>query len=197
MTATIGMLDVPQARYSTSSSSSTRHPRRPPPSQASSPGVSPEIPFAGPPPYLSIYAANNSALPLPAGSSPIPSRASSPLPFLYSSAPSSASSELESDGEAPVLTRRRITPRERPPRWWFSQSTLRRRRRESGWFLRQVRRWTRAIVRSPFCPRQPWTIVRHSLAHVLEHASDPTRSLLLSSSFPYSLLRLLSALSMH
>ncbi|VDB84947.1 unnamed protein product [Peniophora sp. CBMAI 1063] len=150
------MLDIPQARYSNPSSSSTRHPRRPPPSQASSPGVSPEIPFAGPPPYLSIYSAVSNSAP---GSSPIPSRASSPLPFLYSSAPSSASSELESDGEAPVLTRRRVTPRERPPRWWFSQSTLRRRRRESGWFLRQARRWTRAIVRSPFCPRQPWTIL--------------------------------------
>ncbi|KAI0669851.1 hypothetical protein C8Q78DRAFT_1139100 [Trametes maxima] len=108
-----------------------------------------------------------------ATNTPLPSRASSPLPFYYSGA-SSCSSDSESEPESPLLGR---AQRQRQPpwrereregrRWWalpFGANNTevwrrRRRWRDVIWGLRSCKRVLRRLVRHPLFPKTPVTIL--------------------------------------
>lgn len=110
-----------------------------------------------------------------ATNTPVPSRAPSPPPFYYSGT-SSCSSDSESEPDSPLLgpTRRRQSWRESErPRWWslpFGSGSSsvnvtepwRRRRqwRDLKGILRSCKRIFRRMVRHPFFPKTPVTIVR-------------------------------------
>lgn len=95
---------------------------------------------------------------------PIPSRSSSPVPLYFHT--TSCSSGTESDQDSPALllgsNRRGPTWRERP-RWW--QMGRRRRRGTLGWF-RMAKRVLRRLIRHPFVPKTPLTIVRKNSSQI-------------------------------
>ncbi|KAI0778237.1 hypothetical protein BD413DRAFT_464972 [Trametes elegans] len=104
-----------------------------------------------------------------ATNTPLPSRASSPLPFLYSGA-SSCSSDSESEPESPLLGRTRRQPpwREGDRRRWWSLSLRsdntegwrrKRRWRDVIWGMRSCKRIVRRLVRHPLFPKTPITIL--------------------------------------
>ncbi|KAH9486956.1 Beta-1,3-galactosyltransferase pvg3 [Psilocybe cubensis] len=99
--------------------------------------------------------------PSSASSTPTQSRSTSPLPQFY---PQPTSCPSESDSEEPHSPLLR-THHSRPP-WWREQprrpwwSVAPRRREERAWRpARLARRWLRRLVRHPFFPSQPITIV--------------------------------------
>ena len=93
-----------------------------------------------------------------ATSTPIPSRSSSPLPQFYSSNPSSScTSDTDSEPNSPLLRNtRNLWWRENRRRWWTISP---RRRRRGGRIIRMVKKSARRLVRHPFFPSQPITIV--------------------------------------
>ncbi|KAI0375052.1 hypothetical protein BV20DRAFT_934269 [Pilatotrama ljubarskyi] len=104
-----------------------------------------------------------------ATNTPLPSRASSPLPFYYSGT-SSCSSDSESEPESPLLgrTQRRPLWRDNRPRRRWSLSIgatnadgwrRRRRWRDVVWGLRSCKRVVRRLVRHPLFPKTPVTIL--------------------------------------
>lgn len=100
-----------------------------------------------------------------ASSTPIPSRSASPLPpFLSSSPPSSCTSDTESEPNSPLIRgSRNQWWREDRRRWWMIGSSMRRRRRRDWTITRFLKKWTRKIIRHPFFPKQPITIVCYTL----------------------------------
>ncbi|KAF8641119.1 hypothetical protein AX17_000761 [Amanita inopinata Kibby_2008] len=95
-----------------------------------------------------------------ANSTPLPSRSASPhLPYLSSQPSSSCYSDSDSETDASYLrlsTRRNSWWREDRRSWW----SLSRRKRQRHWkCIRFLKRWTRRILRHPFIPGQPITIV--------------------------------------
>ncbi|KAF8198976.1 glycosyltransferase family 31 protein [Pholiota molesta] len=85
-----------------------------------------------------------------ASSTPVPSRSTSPLPQLY---PAHQSSSCPSDSDSEP----RPWWRENRRAWWATSS---RRRPQRGWrAMRATRRWLRRLVRHPFFPGQPVTII--------------------------------------
>lgn len=113
---------------------------------------------------------------------PVPSRTNSPLPSFYHSGISSASpSDTDSEPASPLLssTRRSTWRREEPRRWWtLNSSGYRRRRRDSGcsFSFRSLKRACRRVIRHPFFPKQPITIVRLLCRLALSlHTSNGTR----------------------
>lgn len=97
-----------------------------------------------------------------AASTPIPSRSTSPLPQFYSSNPSSScTSDTDSEPSSPLLRNtRNLWWRENRRRWWTMSPH---RRRRGGRIIRTVKKWTRRLVRHPFFPSQPITIVSYCL----------------------------------
>ncbi|KDR84965.1 hypothetical protein GALMADRAFT_233482 [Galerina marginata CBS 339.88] len=98
-----------------------------------------------------------------ASSTPLPSRSTSPLPQFYPVAQSS-SSPSDSDSEEPSSPLLRDHPNRNP--WWREHgrrtwwSGTNRRRQKRGWRITRVsKRWLRRLVRHPFFPSQPITIV--------------------------------------
>ena len=130
-----------------------------------------------------------------APNTPVPARSSSPFPFYYSGA-SSCSSDSESEPDSPLLSgSRRPTSSWRNgerPRWWQfrlgsrgssagSTDAWRRRRRfrDVSWGLRSCKRLLRRLVRHPFFPKTPVTIVSpvRSFIHVgFRACREPTLS---------------------
>lgn len=109
-------------------------------------------------------------------------RSTSPLPAFYHSGISSASpSDTDSEPASPLLssTRRTTWRREEPRRWWtLNSSGYRRRRRDSGFSFsfRSLKRACRRVIRHPFFPKQPITIVRLLCRRALSlHSSNGTR----------------------
>ena len=107
-----------------------------------------------------------------ASNTPLPSRTPSPVPLYFSGA-SSCSSESESeldDGPftgSTLSSSRSSSWREERRRWWIMGAVRRRRRREriGGW--RAMKRGLRLLIRHPFFPKTPVTIVCTSpLQHV-------------------------------
>ncbi|KAL4267148.1 glycosyltransferase 31 family protein [Pleurotus pulmonarius] len=98
-----------------------------------------------------------------ATTTPIPSRAGSPLPQYFSSlAPSSCTSDTESEPESPLLRSSSRVQWRDDRRWWTigaAPLTRRRRRRRGRQWARTLRKWARAVLRHPLFPRQPITII--------------------------------------
>ncbi len=103
-----------------------------------------------------------------ANNTPIPSRAPSPTPFYYSGT-SSCDSDSESDSDSSGETLRPHWREYERPRWWeirlgarASGETWGRRRRwrDVIWGMRSCKRLVRRLVRHPFFPKTPVTIVR-------------------------------------
>ena len=98
-----------------------------------------------------------------ASSTPVPSRSTSPLPQFYPpNHSSSCPSDTDSEPHSPLI---RGSPNLHP--WWRDNrrgwwSTSRRRRKRSGYMARTLKRWMRRILRHPFFPSQPITIVSTS-----------------------------------
>ncbi|KAI0932154.1 hypothetical protein AcW2_000853 [Taiwanofungus camphoratus] len=95
--------------------------------------------------------------------SPVPSRTASPAPP-YSSGASSCSSDSDGESEldaAHFLDRPHRHPqwREDRRRWWITDAIRRRRHRETVGGLRTVKRGLRLVVRHPFFPKTPVTIL--------------------------------------
>lgn len=141
-------------------------PRPDPPSGTSFPlnspaqHISPDLTLLDPTYQHSVGTTPNSS----AMNTPLPSRSPSPLPPFYSSAPSSAS-DTDSDEPASPWPLDNYPPppfsHEGRPRWWhISQRGRRRPRRPVGWGYRYTMRILRRVVRHPFFPRHPSTIVR-------------------------------------
>lgn len=103
-----------------------------------------------------------------ANNTPLPSRAPSPTPFYYSGT-SSCDSDSESDSDSSGETLRPHWRDYDRPRWWEirlrsganGEAWNRRRRwRDVIWGLRSCKRLARRLVRHPFFPKTPVTIVR-------------------------------------
>lgn len=117
----------------------------------------------GPPEFL---------LPQSANPSPVPSRSPSPLPIHYISPGASSSSytsDADSEPTSPLLglanSRRRSWWNDDAHRWWLmgSRPNSRRRRqrlrRETRFNFRSLKRQVRRLIRHPFFPKQPTSIV--------------------------------------
>lgn len=100
-------------------------------------------------------------------STPVPSRSVSPLPQFYSSAQSSCTSDDESEPSSPLMGNRPLPSRvpwwrKERRRWWSSGPSpgrfRGRRNRNVGW-LRSTKKSIRRLIRHPFFPSQPITIV--------------------------------------
>ena len=99
-------------------------------------------------------------------STPLPSRAPSPLQSYYSGT-SSCDSDSEDEPDSPLLSRTRQEPPWREterPRWFLRLRTNDARRgrlrwRDVVWGLRSCKRLVRRLVRHPFFPKTPVTIV--------------------------------------
>jgi hypothetical protein len=114
---------------------------------------SPRPDFLFPPTQQSGHSSISST----ATSTPVPSRSTSPLPQFYSSNPSSScTSDTDSEPTPFLRTNRNLWGRENRRRWW---TTSRRRRKRDGRIMRTLKKWTRKLVRHPFFPSQPITIV--------------------------------------
>ena len=107
-----------------------------------------------------------------ATNTPLPSRAPSPMPSSYYSGTSSCSSDSEDEPDSPLLSRTRQDPSWRDserPRWALFRARAnslggegrrgRRRWRDIVWGLRSCKRLVRRLVRHPFFPKTPVTIV--------------------------------------
>lgn len=109
------------------------------------------------PQFLAIFSRRSSI------SSTATSRSNSPLPQLYPLSNQSSSCPSDSDSEPSLpllfnLVNRDAFWRE-DRRSWLSSST--RRRRKKGWRItRFVKKWLKWLIRLPFFPNQPTTIVR-------------------------------------
>ncbi|KAJ7169859.1 glycosyltransferase family 31 protein [Mycena filopes] len=89
--------------------------------------------------------------------SPLPSRSPSPLPQFRHSTASSSTSDTDSETTSPLLRANRRS-------WWLDDSRKwwtisRRRRRRHGRIVTSVKKWSRWLLRHPFFPRQPITII--------------------------------------
>jgi len=94
---------------------------------------------------------------------PLPSRSPSPLPPFYSSAPSSGSETDSDEPGSPLLlgTYSSSYLSDVQPRWWnIRQRSRRGPRRNVGWGYKPMLRVFRRIVRHPFFPKHPSSIVR-------------------------------------
>jgi len=119
---------------------------------------SPPSQFLSPP----MLRSGHSSVCSSATSTPVPSRAGSPLPqFLISNPSYSSSSYTESDSEhefsASLFRNRRSSWRTDRQQWWQLPRTGRRRRDCS--LFRVIKRWFRRLVRHPFVPKTPLAIV--------------------------------------
>ncbi|KAF7347855.1 Glycosyltransferase family 31 protein [Mycena venus] len=90
---------------------------------------------------------------------PLPSRSASPLPQFRHSTASSSTSDTDSETTSPLL---RANANRRS--WWVDDSRKwwtisRRRRRRHGRIVTSFKKWSRWLLRHPFFPRQPITII--------------------------------------
>ncbi|KAF8213074.1 hypothetical protein K438DRAFT_1706645 [Mycena galopus ATCC 62051] len=92
-----------------------------------------------------------------AANTPLPSRAASPLPQFRHSTASSSTSDTDSETTSPLLrANRRSWWSDDSRKWW---TISRRRRRRHGRIVTSFKKWSRWLLRHPFFPRQPITII--------------------------------------
>ncbi|TCD71562.1 hypothetical protein EIP91_008943 [Steccherinum ochraceum] len=100
-----------------------------------------------------------------ASATPNPSRSSSPAPLYFQSSSCSSGEDSDPEPESPLLLGASLgRRREEAPRWWqvttaSSTSRRRRRRRDAASWVRTAKRVTRKLVRLPFVPKTPLTII--------------------------------------
>ncbi|KAJ7071054.1 glycosyltransferase family 31 protein [Mycena amicta] len=90
---------------------------------------------------------------------PHPSRPTSPMPQFRTSTASSSTSDTDSETTSSPLLRTN-----RRPSWWGDDrrqwwNMSRRRRKRHGWIVTSLKKWSRWLIRHPFFPRQPITII--------------------------------------
>lgn len=114
-----------------------------------------------------------------ADNTPVPSRSTSPLPQFYPVAQSS-DCPSDSDSEEPPSSPLLLDSRHRNPSWrehrrpWWANP--RRRPKRGSRALRVTKRWLRHLIRHPFFPGQPITIVRLScFLHHVAQLINPNR----------------------
>ncbi|KAJ7244774.1 hypothetical protein B0H12DRAFT_1188042 [Mycena haematopus] len=94
-----------------------------------------------------------------ATSTPLPSRAASPLPQFRHLNASSSTSDTDSETTSPLLranANRRSWWSDDSRKWW---TISRRRRRRHGRIVTSFKKWSKWLIRHPFFPRQPITII--------------------------------------
>ncbi|KAJ7092701.1 hypothetical protein C8R44DRAFT_844200 [Mycena epipterygia] len=92
-----------------------------------------------------------------ATTTPVPSRSASPLPQFRTSTASSSTSDTDSETTSPLLrANRRSWWLDDRRKWW---TISRRRRRRHGRIVTSMKKWSRWLLRHPFFPRQPITII--------------------------------------
>ncbi|KAJ7783757.1 glycosyltransferase family 31 protein [Mycena maculata] len=92
-----------------------------------------------------------------ASTTPVPSRSTSPLPQFRTSTASSSTDDDESETTSPLLrTNRRSWWTDDRRKWW---TISRRRRKRHGIVFTSLKKWSRWLLRHPFFPRQPITII--------------------------------------
>ncbi|KAJ7225538.1 glycosyltransferase family 31 protein [Mycena pura] len=88
---------------------------------------------------------------------PVPSRSASPIPQFRTSTASSSTSDTDSETTSPLLrVNRRSWWLDDRRKWW---TISRRRRKRHGRIVTSLKKWSRWLVRHPFFPRQPITII--------------------------------------
>ncbi|KAJ6604626.1 glycosyltransferase family 31 protein [Mycena vulgaris] len=92
-----------------------------------------------------------------ATTTPVPSRPASPLPQFRTSTASSSTSDTDSETTSPLLrSNRRSWWTDDRRKWW---TISRRRRKRHGRIVTSLKKWSRWLLRHPFFPRQPITII--------------------------------------
>ncbi|KAJ6621720.1 hypothetical protein B0H10DRAFT_1789645 [Mycena sp. CBHHK59/15] len=107
--------------------------------------------------FPSAVQSGRSSINSSAATTPIPSRSASPLPQFRTSAASSSTSDTDSETTSPLLRANRRS-------WWIDDrrkwwTISRRRRKRHGRIVTSLKKWSRWILRHPFFPRQPITII--------------------------------------
>ncbi|KAJ7038226.1 glycosyltransferase family 31 protein [Mycena alexandri] len=107
--------------------------------------------------FPSTIQSGRTSLSSSAANTPLPSRSSSPLPQFRHSTASSSTSDTDSETTSPLLRANRRS-------WWLDDSRKwwtisRRRRRRHGRIMTSIKKWSRWLLRHPFFPRQPITII--------------------------------------
>lgn len=138
---------------STDSGDTARTYKPPKPRTTGSVASSPRSNFLFPSPVQSGRSSINSS----ATTTPLPSRSTSPLPQFRTSTASSSTSDTDSETTSPLLRRNRRSWWLDSRKWW---TISRRRRRRHGRIVTSLKKWSRWLLRHPFFPRQPITIVR-------------------------------------
>jgi hypothetical protein len=106
--------------------------------------------------FPSSVQSGRSSLNSSAANTPVPSRSASPLPQFRTSA-SSSTSDTDSETTSPLLrANRRSWWLDDRRKWW---TISRRRRKRHGRIVTSFKKWSRWLLRHPFFPRQPITIV--------------------------------------
>lgn len=96
-----------------------------------------------------------------ASATPLPSRTSSPQPLYFRSSSSESDESGPEDSYLLNGTSRRLLLGRDRPRWWtIGERSRRTRRREAISWLRSTKRVLRRVIRHPFVPKTPVTIVR-------------------------------------
>ncbi|KAJ7597016.1 glycosyltransferase family 31 protein [Mycena floridula] len=92
-----------------------------------------------------------------ASATPVPSRSQSPMGFYPSSV--LRTSDTDSEISSPFLHHTSSPWGLEDRRRWWHLSSSRRRRNRDGKLLKLLKRWTRRLIRHPFFPQQPITIL--------------------------------------
>ncbi|KAJ7492643.1 glycosyltransferase family 31 protein [Mycena latifolia] len=139
---------------SSTDSGDTARTFKPPKSRAAaSSGSSPRSNFLFPSSVQSGRSSINSS----ATTTPVPSRSASPLPQFRTSTASSSTSDTDSETTSPLLRANRRS-------WWIDDrrkwwTISRRRRKRHGRIVTSLKKCSRWLLRHPFFPRQPITII--------------------------------------
>ncbi|KAJ7706209.1 hypothetical protein B0H17DRAFT_1036189 [Mycena rosella] len=120
---------------------------------AASSGSSPRSNFLFP----SSIQSGRSSISSSAAPTPVPSRSASPLPQFRTSTASSSTSDTDEETTSPLLrANRRSWWLDDRRKWW---TISRRRRNRHGRIVTSLKKWSRWLLRHPFFPRQPITII--------------------------------------
>ncbi|KAJ7125603.1 glycosyltransferase family 31 protein [Mycena crocata] len=107
--------------------------------------------------FPSAVQSGRSSINSSATTTPVPSRSASPLPQFRTSTASSSTSDDESETTSPLLrANRRSWWLDDRRKWW---TISRRRRKRHGRIVTPLKKWSRWLLRHPFFPRQPITII--------------------------------------